>query len=197
MVVTGLSRIHIAKYAENGGNITYSDCVELARARGMTINVETTDSNNFYANNAVAETDGPNFKSGTADIEVDGLSGEEEKLINGTSETTVEFDGKQIQVLDYGATATSPYFGIGGIRREKMNGVDGWRPILLTKAKFSPTSDEMKSQEEEIDWQPKALSATIMRDDSVAHNWKRITSEPFESEEKAAAFLKLMLGETT
>ena len=46
-VCTGFSLPYIAKYAATGGTITYSDVQKLARGVSVSIEPESSDSNNF------------------------------------------------------------------------------------------------------------------------------------------------------
>lgn len=194
MVTTGFSRIHVAKYAESGGTVTYSDVRELARAIEMSVEVEATEDNEFYANNKVAETEPASYKSGTAEITVDGLSPEEEGFILGISESTVQVDGKAVPVLKFGKSMSPPYLGIGAVKRMLQNGVASYRPTILTKARCQIPSDEAATQEETIEWQTQGITASLMRDDTSEENWKIIPKEAYPTEEAAVAFIVAMLG---
>ena len=102
MVTTGFSRIHVAKYANNGGVNSYSGCRELARAKRMTTDITTTEENKFYANNQLAEYEPAAFKEGNAKIGVDGLSGEEEAFILGLIESKMQVGDAEVAVVEFG-----------------------------------------------------------------------------------------------
>ena len=194
MVTTGFSRIHVAVYANNGGTVSYSQCVELARAKSMELSVETTDVNNYYANNQLAESDPASFKSGSLKVGVDGLSGTEEAMILGITESTMQVGVKEVKVVKFGKKMNPPYMGVGAVKRMQMNGVVSYRPVILTKARFAVPADAAETQEENINWQNQDLEATIMRDDTAEANWKIIPAENMTTEEEAVAFIKAVLG---
>lgn len=194
MVTTGFSRIHVAVYANNGGTVTYSNCKELARAKNMDISVETSDENNYYANNQLAECEPAAFKSGALKIGVDGLSGTEEAMILGIAETTMQVGGKEVKVVKFGKAMNPPYMGVGAVKRMQLNGTVSYRPVILTKTRFAVPADAAETQEEGINWQDQDLEAMIMRDDTAEANWKIIPAENMTTEEEAVAFIKAVLG---
>ena len=55
-VCTGFSKPYVAKYSNAGGVVSYSGCMQLARGVSVSLSLDTTDDNNFYADNIVAET---------------------------------------------------------------------------------------------------------------------------------------------
>lgn len=192
MVTTGFSRIHVARYSNVDSTVTYSGCRELARAQSMEANVETTDDNNFYANNRLAEQEPAQFKNGTATVVVDGLDPDEEAFILGIEATAASGDG--VDEIEYGDTLNPPYMGIGAVKRQQLNGVVSFRPIIFTKSRFAIPSESAKTQEEGVSWQVQSLSATLLRDDTSKHNWKIIPKKNFESENEAVAWIRKKLN---
>lgn len=81
-----------------------------------------------------------------------------------------------------------PYLGTGFIIKKKVGGVYKWRAVVLTKVMFGIPSDAATTQGETIEWQVPELSATILRDDSANHVWKREAT--FTSEAQAEAYIK-------
>ena len=67
-------------------------------------------------------------------------------------------------------------------------------PLILPKIKFGLPSDEVATQEDQIDWQTQELTATIQRDDTTAKNWKVISAEGLATEADAYAAVKAFLG---
>ena len=63
------------------------------------------------------------------------------------------------------------------------------------RAKFADTGLTANTQEEEIDFQSASLTAQLFRDDSNAHNWKRV-ADAQTSEADAEDVLKAFLGIT-
>jgi phi13 family phage major tail protein len=173
-VCTGFSMPCVALYAESAGVVTYSGGIPLARGVSVSMSVDGSSDNDFYADNVIAETDNQAFVSGTVTLTVDGLKAAARKLISGVTATKT---AGQVEFDVYDDTMTVPYVGIGFIARYMENGVTTYAPIILTKCKFSPEGLEAATQEEEIDWQTTELEATIYRDDSTNHAWKMIGAD--------------------
>lgn len=197
MVTTGFSRIHVAKYAENSGVVTYSGVRELARARSMETDITTTDNNDYYANNVLAEQEPASFASGSASITVDGLDAEEEALILGIEAEEVTINGEKVEVIPYGIDMNPPYVGIGAVKRQQMKGVVSYRAIIFTKARFAIPSEAAETQDGDgISWQDQDLSATLMADDTDKRRWKYIPKTNFTTEDDAVKFIRGFLGGT-
>ena len=194
MVTTGFSRIHVAMYSAADGVVTYSGCKELARAKSMSTEISATEDNNFYVNNQLGETEPASFSNGTAKIVVDGLSAEEEALIMGIKDSTVQVNNEEVAVVKFGKSMNPPYLGIGAVKRMQLNGAVSYRPIILTKTRFAIPPEAAETQEDKINWQTQELTATLMRDDTAESNWKIIPKANFETEDKAVAFIKAILG---
>lgn len=173
-VCTGFSMPFVALYAESAGVVTYSGGIPLARGVSVSMSVDGSSDNDFYADNVIAETDNQAFVSGKITLTVDGLKAAARKLISGVTATKT---AGQVEFDVYDDTMTVPYVGIGFIARYMENGVTTYAPIVLTKCKFSPEGLEAATQEEEIDWQTTELEATIYRDDSTNHAWKMIGAD--------------------
>ena len=97
--------------------------------------------------------------------------------------------------LIYDDTQETPYLGAGFIIKKKVSGVYKWRAVVLTKVMFGVPSDAATTQGETIEWQVPELSATIMRDDSANHVWKREAT--FTTEAQAEAYIKARLNITS
>lgn len=185
-VTTGFSKPYVAVYAASGGTVTYSNGTLLGRGREITITAESTDDNIFYADNVAAENDGGRFTGGTASITIDGLLAETRKLIYGLPTAQ---DGW----TDFGDDMVIPYVGIGGIIRRMSDGVTTYVPVVLTKCRFNIAEDAAATQEESIDWQTEELEASIFRDDSANHVWKKIGDDQ-TTEAAAEAAIKTLFG---
>lgn len=193
-VCTGFSKPYVAKYSNAGGVVSYSGCMQLARGVSVSLSLDTTDDNNFYADNIVAETAATMFTSGTATLTVDGLLAAAEKFILGTPEpTTVEVGGEQVKVTHYGDEMQIPYVGIGFVVRYQSAGVITYAPVVLTKTRFQQPATEAETQEENISWQTQELTAKLSRDDTARRDWK-LVGEDQTTEEAAVAVLQALLG---
>ena len=67
-----------------------------------------------------------------------------------------------------------------------------WRAIILTKIIFNIPNEAATTEGEEIDWQVPEITGSIMRDDSVQHNWKREAT--FTTEAQADAYIRNRLN---
>lgn len=195
-VVTGFSKPWVALYAANGGTVTYSGGIPLARGVSVELDLDTPDDNIFYADNIAAESEPGIFTSGTATLTVDGLKDAARKLVYGLPEpTSLTVGSKTVNVTEYGDGMEIPYVGVGFIVRYMEDGVPSWEPMILTKTRFATPGTSASTQEDQINWQTEELTVTLLRDDSTVHNWKRV-ADAQTSEADAEAVLKAMLGVT-
>ena len=197
MATIGLSKPYYAVYANASGTVSYSGGAVMGKATEANIEIETSEDNNLYADNAIAETD-RQFTGGTLTLSTDDLSQEVSKAILGlTEQALTDITGitdEDVKELIYDDTQVTPYLGVGFIVKKVKNGVTAWRGIVLTKVMFSIPSDAATTQGESIEWQVPELTATIMRDDSATHMWKREAT--FTTEAQAEAYIKDRLDVT-
>lgn len=195
MVTTGFSAPYVSSYNASGTDVTYGAPIQLGRGVSLSLDIETADDNNFYADNQLAETESAQFVSGSATITVDGLSNEAETLIFGlNAPLEITVDGKTVDVQGYDKVLNPPYVGFACVRRTMEKGVTKYWPLILPKVKFSIPSEEMSTQEDSIDWQTQELSATVLRDDSANQTWKYITVNGMDSESDAIAVINSFFG---
>lgn len=195
MAVIGVSKPKYAVYSNNGGMVTYSNGGTIGKATEVNIEIETSEDNNLYADNAIAETD-RQFSGGTLTLSTDDLSPEiSAALLGVTSQDLGTITGVTdtgVNELLYDDDQNTPYIGVGIIVKKKQGGVDKWRGIVLTKCMFTVPNDAATTQGETIEWQVRELTATIMRDDSSKHVWKREAT--FTTEEQAEAYINAKLS---
>lgn len=193
-VITGYSKPYVAEYHNNEGVITYTNGMALARGVSVSIDVDSSDVTDFFADNIVAESAGGTFTSGTVTLTVDGLKEEARALIMGLpSPSTISVGGKSVNVYDYDDRQAKPYLGVGFVVRYMEGGETTYAPLVLTKTVFSEEGLDAATQEEDIEFQTTDLEATIMRDDSEHHMWKRL-AEDQTSEADAEAVIKTILN---
>lgn len=189
-VCTGFSLPYVALYGAEGGTVTYSSGQKLARGVDVTVSPEAADDNVFYADNIAAETIGGTFNGGEVTLNVDGLLVAAERLIMGLpTASTLTVGTASVSVYEYGDAQEIPYVGIAFIARYMSDGVTTYVPYLLTKARFNTFETAAATQEDGIDWQTQSLTAVLMRDDTSAHNWKKL-AEDQASEAAAEAVIK-------
>lgn len=186
-VITGFSKPYIAVYSNNGSTVTYSDGMVLARGVSVSLAPESSDDNNFYADNVTAESAGGIFTGGTATLTVDGLNPTARNLAMGLP--TAGADGW----TSVGDNAAPPYLGVGYIVRYMSGGDVIYVPTVLAKTKLSIPTEDAATQEDQIAWQTTPLEFNLMRDDSANHNWRFIGAD-CTSEADAEAALRTKLG---
>ena len=177
-VLTGFSLPYVALYGHSGTTVTYSSGQKLARGVSVSIEPESGDENNFYADNIAAESSPGVFTNGTVTLTVDGLLAAAERLIMGLPEADAQ------GFMHYGDDMSIPYVGIGFICRYQSDGVTTYTPVILRKCRFTSPGTDANTQKEEIDWQTQELSAAILRDDTAKHDWKYVGGD--EADEAAA-----------
>lgn len=197
MAVIGLSKPYYGIYSATGNAVSYANGAVMGKATEANIDIETTEDNNLYADNGIAETD-RRFARGTLTLSTDDLSQEVTKAILGLTETAITgIEGvtdTSVKELVYDDTQNTPYLGVGFIIKKKVGGAYKWRGVVLSKVMFSVPADAATTQGESIEWQVPELSATIMRDDSETHMWKREAT--FTTEAQAEAYIKARLNIT-
>lgn len=186
-VKTGYSLPWVALYSATGTTVSYTSGMRLARGVEASYDVETSDDNNFYADNIESESASGTFQSGTLNLTVDGLLVASEKLIMGLP--TAGENG----LVPYGDDQEIPDCGVGFIYRYMSAGVTYYTPIIFPRVQFSQLSDSGSTQEDAIDWQTQELTAKIKRAEDAKRNWKYV-GEDQTTEAAAEAVIKTFLG---
>lgn len=167
-VATGYSFPYVALYANNAGTVTYTNVQPLARGVSVSVEPEYSEVDPFYADNIVAEEVAGQLTGGTITLTVDGLKTAATKLIYGIPE-----DETETAWINFDDNVAIPYVGIGYVARYMSGGVTSYVPYILTKCRFSYGTNEFNTAEDEIEWQTQELEATISRDDTANHVWKK------------------------
>ena len=111
MATIGVSKPYYAKYSASGSSVTYSAGGVMGKATEVGVEIETSDDNNLYADNGIAETD-RQFAGGTLTVKPDDLSDEVSKAILGLAEQEVGvIDGvtdKSVKELLYNDDQVTP-----------------------------------------------------------------------------------------
>lgn len=184
-VCTGFSKPYVALYDQT--DASYSSGMTLARGVDVSIAPNSGSSNDFYADNQLAESSGGTFSDGTFSLTVDGLKKEAEKMIMGLPAADTE------GWTAYGDEQSIPYVGIGFIARYKEDGVTSYVPYILCKCKFDQIEGSHATAEDSDNFQTQALSGKIYRGDDAKHNWK-YTGKEYTTEALAEAALVAKLG---
>lgn len=197
MAIIGVSKPYVAKYSNTDSTVTYTAGQILDKMTQLDATINSAKNNNFYADNAIAETD-RSFSGGTLTVNTADLGPEVSALILGITPVAIsEIEGvtdEDVNELIFDDDQQNPYLGFGCIIKKRVNNEDKWRAIIFTKIQFAVPSDAATTQGETIEWQTPTLSGTIMRDDSAKHTWKREAT--FTTEAQAEAYIKARLGIT-
>lgn len=195
MATIGLSKPYCAKYSAEEGVVTYTDGMVMGKATEMDISISTTDDNNLYADNGVAESE-RTFASGTVTISTDELTQDVSQLILGTKQVALDtipgITDESVKEQIFDDEQNAPYLGVGFIVKKKHQGLYKWRAVVLTRVMFSIPADAAVTQGESIEWQVPTLTATILRDETDTHMWKREAT--FTTEAQAELYIKHRLA---
>lgn len=186
-VITGYSLPYVALYAASEGVVTYSSGQKLARGVSVEASPESSDSNNFYADNIIAESLAGAFTGGQVTFTVDGLLQASERLIQGLP--AVDEDG----LAHYNDDQQKPFCGTGFVVRYMSQGVTYYTPVIFPKGTFNQLDTSAETQGEEVDFQTQELVFNIMKNDTAKHDWKLIGGE-LASEAAAEAIIKDYFG---
>lgn len=178
MAIIGCSYLKYAKYNFNG-TVNYSDGGTAAKLTSVNLALDTSTDNDFYADNAVDETDNV-FAGGTLTVKTNDLTDDVSKVLLGLAELALSssdaIEGNTdtgVKELIYDNTQLIPYLGIGMVIKHKRAGVDAWTGIVLTKVQFSVPADAAETQGKTINWQTPELTGKVFRDDSATRCWKK------------------------
>lgn len=197
MATIGLSKPYYALYSNNGGTVSYSGGALLGKAVELSMELDGADANILFADNGPAESD-KQFAGGTLTITTDDLLPNAAAGILGLTLETVAIEDVTTETpkeLIFGDAQVIPYVGFGVIVKKQQSNVIKWLGLVYPKVQFSNPGISAVTQGETIEWQTPELSATIMRDDTTAHNWCRYSL--LDSEADAEAYVKKLLGITT
>lgn len=195
MAKIGASRPYYAIYNPNNGAPTYSGGGLMGALVEFNFELESTDNNNFYADNKVKESQ-RRFTNGTVSVTPDDLSHKVSADMLGVTPTPITgiegLTDEGATELIWDDTQDAPYLGIGLIEKKQVDNQDKWRAIILTKVIFDIPSDAAVTEGEEIEWQTSELVGAILRDDSATHRWKREAT--FTTEVQADLYLRARLN---
>ena len=189
-VTTGFSKPYVALYNCENGVISYSGGMRLARGVEVSIEPESSEKNDFYADNQVSESDSGKFTGGVANLTVDGLKVAAEKLIMGVPEPDAQ------GWVNYDDEQNIPDVGVGFVRRVMSGGVTSYIPYILVRTAFAQIPVSAATQEEEIDWQTEELSTTIKRAEDAKRTWRKVGTA-VSTEEAAEEAIKTYLNITS
>lgn len=197
MAIIGVSKPYVAKYSNTDTTVSYTSGQILDKMTEIDISINSAEDNNFYADNSIAESDS-SFSGGSVTVNTADLGPEATALVLGITPVPIAnisgVTDEDVNELIFDDDQRSPYLGFGCIIKKRVNNVDQWRAIILTKIMLAVPNDAATTQGETIEWQTPQLTGTIMRDDSAKHAWKREAT--FTTEAQAEAYIKARLSIT-
>lgn len=197
MATIGLSKPYCAKYNfdDKTKAVSYTEGMVMGKATEMDISISTSDDNNLYADNGIAESD-RTFADGTLTLSTDDLTQEVSAMILGAVQedigTIAGITDTGVKELLFDDDQQVPYLGVGFIVKKKHRGLYKWRAVILSRVMFNVPADAATTQGESIEWQVPTLTATILRDETDKHSWKREAT--FTTEAQAEIYIKNRLG---
>ena len=152
------------------------------------------EDNILYADNGPAES-AKQFSGGTMTITTDDILPTAGAAILGLTLKSITNEGITTatpQEMVFGEDQVIPYLGFGVVIKKQQSNTVKYMGLVLPKIQFSNPGISAVTQGETIDWQTPELTATIMRDDTAAHNWCRYAL--LDTEADAVAYIKQMIG---
>lgn len=197
MANIGYCKPYIAKYnVAEDGTVSYSDGRKMAKGVSLSFEPETSDDNILYGDNGPAESD-KEFGGGTLEMGVTELTLADAALLLGLTVESITLDGEETPSgtsIKFGGDTEIPYIGTGSIVTKKVNGKARHRAVIFPKVQFAYPGDDYETKGETITWKTPELSATVMRDDTAAANWREWAE--FDSEAAAEKYIMQQLGIT-
>ena len=199
-VGTGFSKVYAARYGtvetETNNNvitkrINYTGGMRIARGVGVDLSVEAGDSNDWYADNVVSESDGGTFQSGTVTYTLDDPFPEADALLH-AREAAETING--ISVIGSGGESVEGYLGTGYVREYKCNGTKIYRAIMLPKVKFQERGESAQTREGTVNYQTITEVAAISRDDTDKQRWCYKGANYYTTEAEAEQEVKTFLN---
>lgn len=194
MATIGLSKPLCAlyNYDESTDTVSYTDGFSIGKYTEMSIELETGDSNDDFADNNVDESDktfaGGKMNTTTNDLLPDKML----PLLGLKSEPMADGpDGAAWLVFD--DDQAIPEVGQGGVIKKKVNGRYKWAAFVLPRIQYANPGISAVTQGKSIEWQHQSLSAEIKRSGAPGHRWFQI-STLFDTEAQAEAAVKKFLN---
>lgn len=197
MAKIGLSKPYYAIYSNTGTTVTYSNGGVIGKYTEFSLELEDGENNILSADNGPAESDN-SFAGGTATATTDDLIAERMLAILGLKKEAITTEGLSTEDaywLVFDDDQDTPYVGLGGIIKKKINNALKYQAFILTKVQFNNPGIEAVTQGETIEWQTQELTAKIMRSDEAKARWFMMSNE-LDSEEDAEKIIKAYLNIT-
>lgn len=198
MAIKGLSKPVCANYTAVGNAVTYSDAYAADKAVEYSFEADVAEDKDLYADNQVAETAAGRFVSGKLTLKTADLTPELSKKILGLKTVTRQVGEETVTEVVYDDDQAAPYLGFGIIEEHQIDNKTGYLPVVFPKIRFSIPADAATTRGDEVDWQTKEISGTVVRsdqvDDNYNHPWKISPQKMYDTEAEALKYNNAVLG---
>lgn len=198
MAIKGLSKPVCANYTAVGNAVTYSDAYAADKAVEYSFEADVAEDKDLYADNQVAETAAGRFVSGKLTLKTADLTPELSKKILGLKTVTRQVGEETVTEVVYDDDQVAPYLGFGIIEEHQIDNKTGYLPVVFPKIRFSIPADAATTRGDEVDWQTKEISGTVVRsdqvDDNYNHPWKITPQKIYDTEAEALKYNNAVLG---
>lgn len=198
MAIKGLSKPVCANYTAVGNAVTYSDAYAADKAVEYSFEADVAEDKDLYADNQVAETAAGRFVSGKLTLKTADLTPELSKKILGLKTVTRQVGEETVIEVVYDDDQVAPYLGFGIIEEHQIDNKTGYLPVVFPKIRFSIPADAATTRGDEVDWQTKEISGTVVRsdqvDDNYNHPWKITPQKMYDTEAEALKYNNAVLG---
>lgn len=198
MAIKGLSKPVCANYTAVGNAVTYSDAYAADKAVEYSFETDVAEDKDLYADNQVAETAAGRFVSGKLTLKTADLTPELSKKILGLKTVTRQVGEETVTEVVYDDDQVAPYLGFGIIEEHQIDNKTGYLPVVFPKIRFSIPADAATTRGDEVDWQTKEISGTVVRsdqvDDNYNHPWKITPQKMYDTEAEALKYNNAVLG---
>lgn len=198
MAIKGLSKPVCANYTAVENAVTYSDAYAADKAVEYSFEADVAEDKDLYADNQVAETAAGRFVSGKLTLKTADLTPELSKKILGLKTVTRQVGEETVTEVVYDDDQVAPYLGFGIIEEHQIDNKTGYLPVVFPKIRFSIPADAATTRGDEVDWQTKEISGTVVRsdqvDDNYNHPWKITPQKMYDTEAEALKYNNAVLG---
>jgi hypothetical protein len=198
MAIKGLSKPVCANYTAVGNAVTYSDAYAADKAVEYSFEADVAEDKDLYADNQVAETAAGRFVSGKLTLKTADLAPELSKKILGLKTVTRQVGEETVTEVVYDDDQVAPYLGFGIIEEHQIDNKTGYLPVVFPKIRFSIPADAATTRGDEVNWQTKEISGTVVRsdqvDDNYNHPWKITPQKMYDTEAEALKYNNAVLG---
>lgn len=162
-----LRYIHIAKYQNNNGSITYSDKTSIGDAMSVNLSVRRAEGR-LYAESSLAEYLSK-IIGGTISIAEKYIPDAAQKLAFGARESTRTVNNKQVTGLKYGSKDKGSTLGVAFFAPDMIDGEEKCTCVLVNRTRLGLPDKVFQTMGESITFQTPTCSGEFM----PAHNGEK------------------------